>query len=57
MYYGRREGGLNPLFIRSFYQTSEANAGRPEVLRLNPLFIRSFYQTDLLICADWAQAS
>ena len=37
--------GLNPLFIRSFYQTILLSQMSQESGSLNPLFIRSFYQT------------
>ena len=39
------DGSLNPLFIRSFYQTDQHNRIVRGKFRLNPLFIRSFYQT------------
>ena len=39
---------LNPLFIRSFYQTAAGALNGTVPLRLNPLFIRSFYQTSCM---------
>ena len=36
---------LNPLFIRSFYQTPSRMLNPYVLESLNPLFIRSFYQT------------